>query len=450
MKKEELSESLEGLQKQLKGIGLDPNTLNADVAMLSNQRMQNLEGSLNKLLETRQKKIEALEKALNCVQEENCTLKQNIEVEKLKSGGDNQVIEAKLNKVVQERDEQRRDLNKVKMEMIGASEQLEMYKKKLEKVHANVVETEVANSTLQSQSTSLLGQINALQASNSRLESSKKKLEEAEKTWKHEREDLLKDQVGLQKLHDNLQADYEKLMEEKEAQKEIEKSLRAELKKLKCISMNLDEDQEKLMRAKEAIDMERESIRTDAKTLSNLRSEHARLKDDFRSLFTSNDRIKTEYCNLQSDYKSLKTSHNQLKLSQTELKGQLAETKDQLHMIDVEHAKTVNKIEVLTGVNSRLEEDRKNMMSHVTVLLSQYHELLTQTIDDKEHFHEEEKNFYEKMNNLSRQKEKLEEKIMDTYKNMNTPKAKKSGLGDHQWLAKSLKMMTKIGNFQLF
>ena len=67
--------------------------------------------------------------------------------------------------------------------------------------------------------------------------------------------------------------------------------------------------------------MERESIRTDAKTLSNLRSEHARLKDDFRSLFTSNDRIKTEYCNLQSDYKTLKTTHNQLKLAQTELKG---------------------------------------------------------------------------------------------------------------------------------
>ena len=88
---------------------------------------------------------------------------------------------------------------------------------------------------------------------NFRLEASKKKLEEAEKTWKHEREDLLKDQVGLQKLHDNLQQDYEKLMEEKESQKEIEKSLRNDLKKLQSISMNLDEDQEKLMRAKEAI-----------------------------------------------------------------------------------------------------------------------------------------------------------------------------------------------------
>ena len=163
-----------------------------------------------------------------------------------------------------------------------------------------------------------------------------------------------------------------------------------------------------------------------------------------RSLFTSNDRVKTEYCNLQSDYKTLKTAHNQFKLQNTDLKGKLDEANAQLQMLDVEHSKTLNKVEVLSQVNSSLEEDRKNLMSHVTLLLSQYHELLTQTIDDKEHFHEEEKLFYERMNNLSRQKEKLEEKIMESYKNMNTPKAKKSGLGD-QWLAKSLKMMSKIG-----
>ena len=99
----------------------------------------------------------------------------------------------------------------------------------------------------------------------------------------------------------------------------------------------------RLLKAKEAIDQERESIRTDTKTLSNLRSEHARLKDDFRALFTSNDRVKTEYCNLQSDYKTLKTNHNQMKLTQTDIKGQLAEAKDQLQMLDVEHAKTMNR-----------------------------------------------------------------------------------------------------------
>ena len=57
----------------------------------------------------------------------------------------------------------------------------------------------------------------------------------------------------------------------------------------------------------------------------------------------------------------------------------------------------------------------------VSLLLSQYHELLTQTMEDKEHFHEEEKYYSDRMNNLSRQKEKLEEKIMEQYKRMENP-----------------------------
>ena len=50
------------------------------------------------------------------------------------------------------------------------------------------------------------------------------------------------------------------------------------------MSSSLNEDQEALLRAKEAIDAEKESLRIDSRTLSNLRAEHARLKDDFRSV----------------------------------------------------------------------------------------------------------------------------------------------------------------------
>ena len=46
-------------------------------------------------------------------------------------------------------------------------------------------------------------------------------------------------------------------------------------------------------------------------------------------------------------------------------------------------------------------------------------------MDDKEHFHEEEKYFTDRMNNLSRQKEKLEEKIMEQYKKMDNSTPKK-------------------------
>ena len=132
------------------------------------------------------------------------------------------------------------------------------------------------------------------------------------------------------------------------------------------MSSSLTEDQNSLLRAKEAIDVEREGLRADARTLANLRSEHARLKDDFRSLFTSNERVKTEYCGLQTDYKSLKTSYNQLRLHQTELTGQLHESKEQLTMIDVEHSKALNKCEVLLQLNSSLEEDRKSLMNQVS------------------------------------------------------------------------------------
>lgn len=443
IKCDEINEALEALHKQLRQLGIDANTLDADAALLSNQRNKNLEDSLNKLLESRQKKIEALEVTLCEVKDENCSLKQNIEVAKLK-GTDNKVSEQQLKTVVRERDVLRADLSKLKVDTASSIEELKQYKKKLEKLHESMVDTQGENATLQSQSTSLLRQINQLQTTQSVWETSTKRLEDGEKIWKAEREDLLRDQVGLQKLHDNLQQDYEKLQKEKDGQKDIERELRADLRKLQTMSLSLSEDQDKLLEAKEAIDVERETIRTDAKTLANLRSEHARLKDDFRSLFTSNDRIKTEYCNLQSDYKALKTSYNQLKLQQTDMKGQLAEAKDQLQMMDVEQSKTMNRCEVLSQVNTSLEDDRKNLMSHVSLLLSQYHELLTQTMDDKEHFHEEEKNFNERMNNLSRQKEKLEEKIMDTYKHMITPNRKKSSIGDHL-IARSLKMMTKLG-----
>ena len=131
------------------------------------------------------------------------------------------------------------------------------------------------------------------------------------------------------------------------------------------MSVSLSEDQDNLLRAKEAMDVEKETLRTDARTLSNLRSEHARLKDDFRSLFTSNERVKNEYCNLQTEYKALKTSYNQLKLQQTELKGEYGDIKEQMTLLDVEHTKAMNRCEVLSQLNVSLEEDRKSLMSQV-------------------------------------------------------------------------------------
>ena len=114
-----------------------------------------ISGSLNKLLESRQKKIEALETTLKEVRNENSTLKQSMEVQKIRAGGDNQVMETKLKTVVEERDELRANFAKVKIDTNGLSEEVKIYKKKLEKLQESLVDKQIENSTLTSQSSSL-------------------------------------------------------------------------------------------------------------------------------------------------------------------------------------------------------------------------------------------------------------------------------------------------------
>ena len=48
---------------------------------------------------------------------------------------------------------------------------------------------------------------------------------------------------------------------------------------------------------------------------------------------------------------------------------------------------------MLLQMNTGLEDDRRSLMEHVSRLLTQYHDLLTHSLEDKEHYHKEEKMF---------------------------------------------------------
>lgn len=84
---------------------------------------------------------------------------------------------------------------------------------------------------------------------------------------------------------------------------------------------------------------------------------------------------------------------------------------------------------MLLQMNTGLEEDRRSLMEHVSQLLSQYQELLNHSLEDKEQYHLEEKMYTDKLNNLHRQKEKLEEKIMEHYRRMESCSTKKRSFG---------------------
>lgn len=142
----------------------------------------------------------------------------------------------------------------------------------------------------------------------------------------------------------------------------------------------------------------------------------------------------------------IRMENSKLKLQNTELSGELNGKSDQVKMLEIECTKLSQRCEVvksavvclmaslifhfnifkmLLQMNADLDTDRKTLMDNVSQLLSQYHELLSHSLEDKQHFHEEEKSYTERVHNLSRQKEKLEEKIMEHYKKSESTAHKK-------------------------
>lgn len=106
------------------------------------------------------------------------------------------------------------------------------------------------------------------------------------------------------------------------------------------------------------------------------------------------------------------------------MNGDLSQRIDQVKALEIELTKEANRCEMLVQMNANLDIDRRALMDHVSQLLSQYHELLGHSLDDKQHYHDEEKVFTNKVNDLHRQKEKLEEKIMEFYRKIDSNQKK--------------------------
>ncbi|XP_068086065.1 girdin [Anabrus simplex] len=281
---------------------------------------------------------------------------------------------------------------------------------------------QVTVSMLQSQNSSLSTQHTALQLANSQLVAEKEELVKERSLQQAAHEQLLLDQVTLQSLHEQLTSEYERLLREREGLKAGQRDLRSELRVLK-------EHCDRQEQAQTALQQEKEKLKTESRSLGNLRAEHSSLKDDFRNLFTANEKLKQEYRSLQEEYRTQRVESGNLKLRATELQGELAQRQDHTTALEVELSKMTNKCEMLLQMNSGLEDDRRSLMEHVSRLLSQYHELLTHSLEDKQHYHMEEKNFTDKVNNLCRQKEKLEEKIMEHYRKLDSCSTKKKSFG---------------------
>ncbi|XP_050828138.1 girdin isoform X2 [Serinus canaria] len=470
LKTQQMNNDLEKLAHELEKIGLNKERLLHD-EQSSDDRYKllesKLESTLKKSLEIKEEKIAALEarleestnlnqqlrQELKTVKKNYEALKQRQEEERMvqnsppRSGEGNQSV----NKWEKENQETTRELLKVKDRLIevernnatlqAEKQALKTQLKQLETQNNNLqaqiltlqrqtvslqeqnttlqtqnAKLQVENSTLNSQSTSLMNQNAQLLIQQSALENENEAVLKEREDLKGLYEALLKDHERLEQLHERQAAEYESLIVKHGSLKSAHKNLEVEHKDLEDRYNQLLKQKVQLEELEKVLKTEQDKMLQQSEKHETVAAEYKKLRDENERLTHTYTQLLRENEVLQTDHKNLKTLLNNSKLEQTRLEAEFSKLKEQYQQLDITSTKLNNQCELLSQLKGNLEEENRHLLDQIQTLMLQNRTLLEQNMESKDLFHVEQRQYIDKLNELRRQKEKLEEKIMDQYK----------------------------------
>ncbi|XP_027509552.1 girdin isoform X12 [Corapipo altera] len=471
LKTQQMNNDLEKLAHELEKIGLNKERLLEDEQSSDDSRYKllesKLESTLKKSLEIKEEKIAALEarleestnlnqqlrQELKTVKKNYEALKQRQEEERMvqnsppRSGEENQSV----NKWEKENQETTRELLKVKDRLIevernnatlqAEKQALKTQLKQLETQNNNLqaqilalqrqsvslqeqnttlqtqnAKLQVENSTLNSQSTSLMNQNAQLLIQQSALENENEGMLKDREDLKGLYEALLKDHEKLEQLHERQAAEYESLIAKHGSLKAAHKNLEVEHKDLEDRYNQLLKQKVQLEELEKVLKAEQEKMLQQSEKHETVAAEYKKLRDENERLTHTYSQLLRENEVLQTDHKNLKTLLNNSKLEQTRLEAEFSKLKEQYQQLDITSTKLNNQCELLSQLKGNLEEENRHLLDQIQTLMLQNRTLLEQNMESKDLFHVEQRQYIDKLNELRRQKEKLEEKIMDQYK----------------------------------
>uniref|UniRef100_A0A669E5R4 Coiled-coil domain containing 88A n=1 Tax=Oreochromis niloticus TaxID=8128 RepID=A0A669E5R4_ORENI len=492
LRTQQMTNDLEKLTHELEKIGLNKERLLHDES--SDDRFKlletKLESTLKSTLEIKEEKIAALEarlqessnlnqqlrQELKTVKKNYEALRQREEEERMvqssppKGGEDPQAV----SKWEKESHEATRELLKVKdrlievernnatlqAEKVALRSQLKQLETQNSNLQAQIVavqrqtaslqennttlqtqnaKLQVENSTLSSQSASLMAQNTQLQSQQSSVEGEREGALREKEELRATYELLLRDHEKLAALHERQAAEYEALIGKHGGLKTSHKSLEQQhrdledkYKQLLQRKGELEELEKNLKEQQEKMALENQTHQATADQYKLLKEENDRLNSTYRQLLKDNE-------NLQLDHKNLKSQLNSAKLEQTKLEAEFSKLKEQYQQLDITSTKLTNQCELLSQLKGNLEEENRHLLDQIQTLMLQNRTLLEQTMESKDLFHVEQRQYIDKLNELRRQKEKLEEKIMDQYKFYDPSPPRRRG----NWITLKMKKLIK-------
>ncbi|KAK3507599.1 hypothetical protein QTP70_029669 [Hemibagrus guttatus] len=298
---------------------------------------------------------------------------------------------------------------------------------------------QVENSTLNSQSAALVAQNAQLQGQQCSAESERdgavREREELRSTY----ELLLRDHEKLAALHERQAAEYEALIGKHGGLKSAHKNLEVQHRDLEDRYNQLLKQKAQLEELEKVLKAEQEKMLSENQRHQATAAEYHKLKEENDKLNTTYQQLLKDNEGLQADHKNLKSQLNAAKLEQTRLEAEFSKLKEQYQQLDITSTKLTNQCELLSQLKGNLEEENRHLLDQIQTLMLQNRTLLEQTMESKDLFHVEQRQYIDKLNELRRQKEKLEEKIMDQYKFYDPSPPRRRG----NWITLKMKKLIK-------
>uniref|UniRef100_A0A8C8CGA1 HOOK N-terminal domain-containing protein n=1 Tax=Oncorhynchus tshawytscha TaxID=74940 RepID=A0A8C8CGA1_ONCTS len=306
-------------------------------------------------------------------------------------------------------------------------------------LHKQTAKLQVENSTLNCQSASLMAQNAVLQGQVGALESESEAWQrQREEAWVG-REGVLQDHERLLSVHERQAAEYEQLITQHAALKGNQRALEKEHRALENKYIVLLKQKDAMEAVESTFQKERESVREEIHKNALILGENQSLRGELDRLTQTHSQLCAEYDGLQVQTKELKTRLNRAQLEVNRWQARYNSMKEQHQGLDISMTKLDNHCELLTRLKGNLEEENDHLLSQIQMLSQQNQTLLERTMESKELYHKEQKQYIDKLNSLRRQKEKLEEKIMDQYKFYDPSPKKRNHWAGAKALAKLIK-----------
>ncbi|XP_030247634.1 protein Daple isoform X2 [Sparus aurata] len=306
-------------------------------------------------------------------------------------------------------------------------------------LHTQTAKLQVENSMLSSQGASLMAQNTVLQGQVTALEAEMETWQrQREEAWRG-RESILNDHERLLSVHERQAHEYEQLISLHTTLKGKQRALESEHRALQSKYCILVQQREKWEEQEVHGQKEKEELNQQINKHRLLQQENLQLKTEVERLTENQSQQSEQSEGLKQRMNELKKSLSSTQLEVSRWMARYDALMEQHQGLDLTMTKLDNHCELLSRLKGNLEEENHHLLSQINLLSQQNHTLLERSMESKEMYHQEQKLYIDKLNALRRQKEKLEEKIMDQYKFYDPTPKKKSQWSGAKAFAKLIK-----------